>query len=177
MFCLNQHFPDSVESRKIQLYLWIRNILVIWCRTPYGNELSTPKTENPLGLVLFRTINIRPDMWVVGAMRWRKSLQLVLLLESLVLLLILYILPTCYLRYSTTQGSKTAHLKWQCHEIFDHFFLLKRFDLGPIWTGKNGFANFFVFAKIFAKNVCPRSQQIRWHRFSIFNDYADIVSA
>ena len=35
-------------------------------------------------------------------------------------------------------------LKGQCHEIFDHFF-----DLGPIWTDKNGFVNFFVFAKIF----------------------------
>ena len=26
---------------------------------------------------------------------------------------------------------------------------LKRFDLGPIWRGKNGFGNFFVFVKIF----------------------------
>ena len=42
-------------------------------------------------------------------------------------------------------------LKWLCHETFHRFFLLKRFDLGPtsIWTGENGFANFFVFAKIF----------------------------
>ena len=39
------------------------------------------------------------------------------------------------------------------------FFLLKRFDLGPIWTDKKGFANLFVFTKIFAKKVCPRSQQ------------------
>ena len=29
------------------------------------------------------------------------------------------------------------------------FFLLKRFDLGPIWTDKNGLADFFIFAKIF----------------------------
>ena len=28
-------------------------------------------------------------------------------------------------------------------------FLLKRFDLGSIWTGENGFANFFVVVNIF----------------------------
>ena len=38
--------------------------------------------------------------------------------------------------------------------VFWPFFFLKGFDLGPIWTGKNGFANSFVFAKIFVKNVC-----------------------
>ena len=43
------------------------------------------------------------------------------------------------------------------------FFLLKIFDLGPIWTDENGFANLFIFAKIFAKNVCPRSRWLRGH--------------
>ena len=38
--------------------------------------------------------------------------------------------------------------------VLCQFVLLNRFDLGPIWTGENGFANFFVFVKIFAKNVC-----------------------
>ena len=33
--------------------------------------------------------------------------------------------------------------------MFYHFFGLKKFDVGSIWTGKNSFANFFVFAKIF----------------------------
>ena len=33
-------------------------------------------------------------------------------------------------------------------------------DLGPIWTGKIGSANFFIFAKIFAKNVCQHSQRL-----------------
>ena len=61
----------------------------------------------------------------------------------------------------------------QCHDIFYHFFWLKRLDLDPIWTGKNDFANFFVFAKIFAKNMCPCSQQLRRHRVSLVNDYAD----
>ena len=41
--------------------------------------------------------------------------------------------------------------------------MLKRSDLGPIWTSKNDFANFFVFAKIFTKNVCPRSQRLHRH--------------
>ena len=43
--------------------------------------------------------------------------------------------------------------------MFGHF-LLKRFDLGPIWTGENGFANIFVFSKILtqsSKIACPRS--------------------
>ena len=50
--------------------------------------------------------------------------------------------------YIISLRSHETRLKGQCHEIFAPF-LLKRFDLGPIWTGKNGFANFFVFAKIF----------------------------
>ena len=36
------------------------------------------------------------------------------------------------------------------YRIFDTFYFFK--------TDKNGFAKFFVFAKIFAKNVCPRSR-------------------
>ena len=52
-------------------------------------------------------------------------------------------------------------LKWQCHEILT-IFLLKRFDLGPIWTGENGFVNFFVFTKIFF---------FRYRRFHILNYY------
>ena len=70
-------------------------------------------------------------------------------------------------------------------------FLLKSFDLGPIWTGKNVFANFFVFARIFAKSVCPHSQRLRQYGVSVVNkiwyfqklgvrvvvDYADTVSA
>ena len=73
-----------------------------------------------------------------------------------------------------TNGGKksgdTLSLKGQCQEIFDHFYLLTRFDLGPIWRGKNDFVNFFVF-------VCQRSQQLRQHRVSVVNNYADIVSA
>ena len=74
-------------------------------------------------------------------------------------------------------------LQWQCHEIFDNVLLLLiRFYLGLIWTGKNGFANFFVFAKIFAKNecqsvrvtLCQRSQRLRGQCVSIVNGYADM---
>ena len=42
-------------------------------------------------------------------------------------------------------------------------FFLKRFDLGKICLGENGLVNFFVFAKIFPKNVCPRSRWLRGH--------------
>ena len=47
------------------------------------------------------------------------------------------------------------------------FFLLKRFDLCPLWTDKNS------FAKKFAKNVCLRSQRLRRHWTSVVNNYAD----
>ena len=41
------------------------------------------------------------------------------------------------------------------------------FNLGRIWTGKNGFANFFVFGKIFDRKVR------KWHGVSVVNDHAD----
>ena len=41
---------------------------------------------------------------------------------------------------------KQEDLKEQCHEILI-FFLLKRFNLGPIRTDKNGFANLFVLRR------------------------------
>ena len=58
----------------------------------------------------------------------------------------------------------------QCHENFDWHFFAQKIRPGP---HMNGFANFFVFAKIFAKNVCPRSQRLRWHGVNVVNDYAD----
>ena len=72
---------------------------------------------------------------------------------------------------------KVLQLKGTVSRYFWLFFWLKRLDLGPIWTGKNDFANFFVFAKIFTKNVCPYSQQLPGHHASLANDYADTVSA
>ena len=51
---------------------------------------------------------------------------------------------------------------------FWQFFLLKKLDLGPIRTGKNGFTNFFVFAKIWAKNECLRSQCLRLNTGNYF---------
>ena len=56
-------------------------------------------------------------------------------------------------------------LKGQCHEIFDHF-LLKILDLGPIWTGKTGFATFLILAKIFDRKV-------KKLRVLVVNDYTD----
>ena len=63
---------------------------------------------------------------------------------------------------------KQEDLKEQCHEILI-IFLLKRFNLGPIRTDKNGFVNLFVFAKTAriwsqsSKIVCPRSHWLRRH--------------
>ena len=46
--------------------------------------------------------------------------------------------------------------------------LIKRFDLGPIWKGKNGFTNIFVFAKTF--HYKNRKSQVRWlHRHANFS--------
>ena len=61
----------------------------------------------------------------------------------------------------------------------------------PIWTGKNGFANFFIFTKILNRKVrksrvcvisnhadtCPHNQRLHWHSVRAVNDYANTVSA
>ena len=52
-----------------------------------------------------------------------------------------------------------------CHEFFDTFFI-KNLYPGPIWKGKNCFTKCFVFAKIFSKNLCPRS---RWRLYNILH--------
>ena len=72
-------------------------------------------------------------------------------------------LTVSYNVYST----RSRTLKGQCHEIFYIvFFWLKRFDPGSIKTGKNGFANFFVFSKIFDCKV--RKSGVR-----VVKDYVD----
>ena len=66
-------------------------------------------------------------------------------------------------------------LKGQCHEIFNHFIL--KFNLGPIWIDKNGFANFSAFEDIREKRVSALttrtsfqcSQQLCWHIANYFN--------
>ena len=55
-------------------------------------------------------------------------------------------------------------LLWgQCHDIFEDFLKLKRFDLGPIWTGKTCFATSSRFREDIrsqsSKIACLRS---RW---------------
>ena len=67
------------------------------------------------------------------------------------------------------KGQILKCLKGQCHEIFNTFYQ-KNLHLGPIWTGKNGFTQFFVFTKILAKNMLPLSG---WHNISVVIDYAD----
>ena len=54
----------------------------------------------------------------------------------------------------------------------------KKLHLGPIWTEKKRFREIFRFCEdIREKRVCPQSQQLRWHRISIVNDYANTMSA
>ena len=68
------------------------------------------------------------------------------------------IFPTSPDPYYDIIPTENIFLKGQCLEIFAQKTLP-----GPrIWEGTNSFANFFVFAKIFAKNVCPRSCWLRW---------------
>ena len=88
--------------------------------------------------------------------------------------------------------------------IFDTSFLIKKLHLSPIWTGKYGFAKFFIFGKysttmlthskifyfvkskkktmdkitksilISSKIVCPRSRWLRWHCVDVDIDYMDV---
>ena len=53
-----------------------------------------------------------------------------------------------------------------CVTSFLIIFFIKNLYPGPIWTGKNCFRKCFVFAKIFSKNVCPRS---RWRLYNILH--------
>ena len=75
--------------------------------------------------------------------------------------------PTATTPYSGTLPRSALHftsLMGQCHEIFDNFFAQLH---GPIWTGKNSFTNFFVFAKLFdykaQHSLCPRCQRLCGH--------------
>ena len=63
-----------------------------------------------------------------------------------------------FLHYGTLVTQPlSAILYWPVKGIlsrdFRTFFWLKRFDLGAIWTGKNGFTTFFVFTEIFDHKV------------------------
>ena len=57
------------------------------------------------------------------------------------------------------------------------FYLIQKLYVGPIRICKNGLTKNFVFAKIFAKNLCPRSLRLCQHDVSVVNDYADTMSA
>ena len=64
---------------------------------------------------------------------------------------------------------------------------LRRFDLGPMCSGKHGVAKFFVFAKILKKirektcvcivvdyaDTCQHSRWLHKYRVGVVNDYAD----
>ena len=71
--------------------------------------------------------------------------------------------------------SKTENtMMFKCNVTrFLTVFLLKRFNFGPIWTGENRFAKLFVFVKIFATIVCPRSHWLWWHSVGVVIDYGD----
>ena len=102
--------------------------------------------------------------------RWCRDVGYWILIPVITENVVLFIHCTMYI--DTVQN---VCLKGTVSQDFLTFFWLKRFDLGPIWTGKNGFANFFVFAKILAKNVCPRSK--REHPVPVVVDYADRMFA
>ena len=57
-----------------------------------------------------------------------------------------------FINVTTSYIQLVNFLKGQCHDIFDHFFVLD-----TTWAlyeqAKNGFAKFFVFAKIFDRQV------------------------
>ena len=74
----------------------------------------------------------------------------------------------------------SQNLKEQSHEIFETFFISKTLLLGPIRTGKNGFAKYFVlrrYSRKFSKNECLRSCWLRWYSVSVVVDYADTMPA
>ena len=62
-------------------------------------------------------------------------------------------------------------LKGTVSRDFRHLFYQKT-TTDPKWTGKNGFVKFSFLRRYSQINVCPRSQQLRWHGVSIVNDYA-----
>ena len=72
---------------------------------------------------------------------------------------------------SWKKSQDTLPVQGQFYKIF--FIKKQKLHQGPIWTGKKGYANFFFFKKIFTKNVCARSQRLRWHVVSVVNNYAD----
>ena len=51
-------------------------------------------------------------------------------------------------------------LKGQCHEILDTSFFDQKTPPGPHMNRHNGFAKFFAFAEIFAKNMCTRMRTL-----------------
>ena len=70
-------------------------------------------------------------------------------------------------------------LKGQCHEIFDTFFGSK-ICTWALYEQAESVSHFlFVFAKLFAKNVCLCNQRLssHLHCVSVVNDYVDTVSA
>ena len=91
-------------------------------------------------------------------------------------------------------GPRLNLLKGQCQKNLSIFFLLKRFVLGHIWTGKISFMNLFVqrysqktciqvvvdYADTgvsvvidYADTMSAYSRSSRWHGVSVVVDYAD----
>ena len=57
-------------------------------------------------------------------------------------------------------------------------FIIQKTPPGPHMNRKKRFREIFRFCEdIREKRVCPQSQQLRWHRISIVNDYANTMSA
>ena len=65
--------------------------------------------------------------------------QLIIILLTFTFFPIYFSNSVEYRKYVTLKGSVSRD--------FCPFFLVERFNLGPIWTGKNEYANLFVFFK------------------------------
>ena len=67
-------------------------------------------------------------------------------------------------------------LKEQRHKIFHTFLFNEKNSSWAPYEQSKQFRNFFVFTKIFAKNVCPRSLWLRLHNVIVVVDYIDTLS-
>ena len=76
-----------------------------------------------------------------------------------------YVAPFLSFAIEYLRENEKVHGTGTVSQDFQPLFLLNRFDIGPKLTGKNVFANFLVFAKIFD---CKVQKSCR-----VVNDYMD----
>ena len=86
----------------------------------------------------------------------------------------------CRIRLWRKSKSNVTTLKWQCHDIFWQFFLLKRFDLG-LNKQKKRFCELFRFREniriLSSKNSTPRSVSLRGVTYFLYISAKTSLSA